>query len=325
MFIFAIFMRLRSRTVFFWSLVFLCIATILAIIFYSFGYRYRFDRGIFVYTGSISLKVNPTDNLQIALDGQPVDVQASTLNSSFHLTGIRPGLHHVAIKADGFQTWEKEVPVSSGVSTDFWNITLIRSQYAPTTLVSHPGIRKFYPAPNQKLLAYSVQTDQEASVHTINIDTGEDIQVFSRPRVFFRADDRENIEWSVDSDALTLPLFDADGHRTYTIVSLTDTTFPATDLKDTTSLNQAHDLRWDPQTRHTLLFLDGTTLKSLSLEDPTAITTLTENVLSYDISGNTLYTLESPAFLVWQAPINHPDARTQITGQAPQNITPTDF
>jgi hypothetical protein len=321
---FAIFMHLNSRTVFFWSLVFLCLATIAGITLYSFGYRYRFDRGIFVYTGSVSLKVNPTDNLTITLDGNPVNVKASTINGSFHLTGIRPGLHHIRVSADGFQAWEKEVPVSSGVSTDFWNILLIRNNYPETTIVSHPNIDKFYPSPDQKRIAYSVQDDDEASVHTFDLTTGEDTRVFSRNDRFFASDDTENIEWSPKGDAITIPLFSSsavDSQREYFIISLSDPTqgFPATNLKDIADFTDARDLRWTLQTSEALIFLDGTTLKSVSFQEPRITRSLAENVSSYELSGSTLYTFESPNFLVWQAPLDHPENRTQITVQAPHN------
>ncbi|MEI8104130.1 MAG: carboxypeptidase-like regulatory domain-containing protein [Candidatus Moraniibacteriota bacterium] len=316
-------MHFHSRTFFFWISVILCLATIGGIIFYSFGYRYQFGRGIFVYTGSISLKVNPASTIHFTLDNQSADAQVSAINNAYHLSGIRPGLHHITVSADGFQTWEKEVSVSSGVSTDFWNITLVRNTYNQTTLASQSSIQKFYPSPDQKFLAYSVQNEAEASVYTVNTQTGETQRVFSRLQSFFKSDNLENIEWSPESNAITLPLYTADTTRDYFIVSLSDESFPATRLIDITDAASAKDLRWDPQAPNTLLFLNNFTLIALSLDDSNTIS-LAKNVLGYDISGNTLYTFESPSFLIWQAPLDTPDDRTQITTQSIQNIQSDD-
>jgi len=209
------------------------------------------------------------------------------------------------------------------MSTDFWNITLVRSTYDQTNLVSQPSIQKFYPSPDQKFLAYRVQNETEASVYTVNTKTGETLRVFSRPQSFFKTDSLENIEWSPESDAITIPLYTANDTRDYFIVSLSNESFPATRLTDITGEVSAKDLRWDPQTPNTLLFLNNFTLVTLSLDDFNT-TSLAKNVIVYDISGNTLYTLESPSFLIWQAPLDTPDDRTQITTQSIQNIQSDD-
>ena len=157
----------------------------------------------------------------------------------------------------------------------------------------------------------------------LTLKNGEDTQIFSRNNSFFSAEDTENIEWSPKGDAITIPLFSsptADGQREYFIVSLSDPSmgFPATHLQDIAAFTHGRDLRWAPQTSETLLFLNETTLMSVSLQEHT-VTPLMDDVVSYELSGDTLYTFESPNFIVWQAPLNHPENRTQVTAQTPKD------
>ena len=90
------------RRVFFWLLTLTFLATTPAIVLFLMGYRYSVARGVFVYTGSISIQANPDQNLDIRVDGKPVSAESNQINGSYHIEGIVPGKHSVSVSAPGF-------------------------------------------------------------------------------------------------------------------------------------------------------------------------------------------------------------------------------
>jgi hypothetical protein len=244
-------MPIRARAIFFWFLVLFCLITIASISLYSFGYRYNFDRGIFVYTGSISIKSNPK-SVNIEVDGKPIDTQVSAINDSYHLTSLNPGPHRVTVSAPGFHSWTKEAIVTSGISTEFWNVLLTRDTYPEKTYAVSPSIQKTYPSPKSTLLAYVATDGTETTVHTLDTESGEDIQVFSTSDRTIDTLAHENIEWSPRADALIIPTLQ-NGQKDYFIVYIE--TLATTNLRDIAGTTSLEAVRWNPNTRDTFFYL----------------------------------------------------------------------
>ena len=309
-------MRIRARAVFFWVLVMLCLVTIGAIALYSFGYRYNFTRGIFIYTGSVSIKSNPKD-VSITVDGKSVDTQASTINNSYHITGLNPGPHLVMVSAPGYLPWSKEAIVTSGISTEFWNVLLTRETYPEKTYPTSTFIQKIYPSPKSNLLAYVTMDGAETTVHTFDTKTDQDIQIFSSRDRTIDTLAHENLEWSPRADALIIPTLTATHQKDYSIV-YTDT-LETTDLKDIAGTDSLESVRWNPDARDTILYLSQHDLWLQSTKNTTEKSLLSDHVAHYDLSGtNTIYLLDDPNDLVWKFTINNPSDRTQITTSSPE-------
>ena len=94
-------MQRISKRIFFWILVAFFFATTPLIILYSLGYRFNTQRGVFVFTGSLSIKSNP-QNVEVYIDQQLKNKSLNRLNNSYHIGGIKPGEHLVEVKASGF-------------------------------------------------------------------------------------------------------------------------------------------------------------------------------------------------------------------------------
>ncbi len=308
-------MHIRARSIFFWVLVLLCLITINAISLYSFGYRYNFTRGIFVYTGSISIKTNP-QNVDIAVDGKPIDAQSSAINNSYHITSLNPGPHMIIVSAPGYHPWNKEAIVTSGISTEFWNVLLTRDTYQEKTYPVNPSIRKIYPSPKSNLLAYVAQDGSDVTVHTFDTKSGQDIQVFSAPDRTIDTLAHENIEWSPRADALIIPTISADRQKDYFIVYID--TLETVNLKDIAGTDALESVRWNPDTRDTLFYLSKRSLWLQSAKNIAEKSLLSDHVAHYDLSGtDTVYILDDPNNLVWKFTVNNPTDRTQITTSPP--------
>ncbi len=277
--------------------------TAFAVVFYAFGYRFNLDRGIFVYTGSISIKSTP-ETVDIRVDGVLISKnKLGILNNSILISGLAPGEHFIEISAPGYLPWSKKALVQSGLSTEFWNVLLAEEKSMPQDIAGTDAAKKIFPAPDQNLLAVAMQHG-EFAVDILNTATGEREQVFSLPEASL-APDGENIEWSPDNRKLIVP-FEQDGVRLYSIVTIKDKlVVPLQALAR--HERQLRNPRWDSTARDLLFYLDGTALYRVDTEASDEDTPLTvkESVRTYDISGNNLYYLGSDNGIIYRIPGNN--------------------
>lgn len=302
-------MNAYARRIFFWTSVCLFFITAGLIIFYALGYRFNSERGVFIYTGSITIKANPSV-VNISLDGKPRIADINRLNESYHIAGIKPGEHFVEVNAPGYQTWSKKVVVNSGISTEFWNIILPRENYEETAYPT-PQISKAFPGPKSNLLAYfSHSADDQFSVSVLDTDTSQTEQVFTENGYIFPEEDKENIEWSINSDRLAIPL-KKDNQKEYFIVNTE--TKEVLNLAKVTGADNIRSVRWDSAQDNILFYISDNNLYQINIDDPTQKQLISDSVQSYDISGGFTYIFEIPTGIVYRIRLNNPEDRIQIT------------
>lgn len=303
-------MKKHFRRVIF--IVFVCsfFATAGSVTLYTLGYRYSMERGVFIYTGSVTIQANP-ETVAISVDNAPAKADINQLNGSYHIAGLEPGEHTVEISAEGFNPWAKKFIVNSGISTEFWNIMLTRKEYPEASYATLP-VYKVFPSPKSTLLAYVSTPDSKGfSVNTLDTETDTTTPVFSTQDSSFDRNAKENIEWSIDADYISIPT-ESDGKKNYFIVN--SDTKDSVGLHDASGLDDLRMVRWDSSRNTFLLALSGNTLYEIDIANPSDKKALAQNVQSYDISGNDLYILEtSPSDIVYKTSITNLDAHIQIT------------
>ncbi|MDD5083741.1 MAG: carboxypeptidase-like regulatory domain-containing protein [Candidatus Moranbacteria bacterium] len=300
--------QLPRRLIF---ILFVCsfFSTASFITFYTLGYRYNTERGIFIYTGSITVQSNPAI-VNISVDNEPSKANINQLNGSYHLAGLQPGEHFIEVSADGYTTWSKKFIVNSGISTEFWNVMLTKTAYAETTYPTEP-INKVFPSPTSTLLAYVSTTDGGFSVNTFDTEANETVSIFDTQDYAFDRDDKENIEWSIDSDYVSIPVTKND-QKNYFIVN--NDTKEVINLHDIAQIEDIHGVRWDSSRNKFVLALSGKTLYEVNIDSPEDKKVLAENVQSYDISGNDIYIFEpAPSHIVYKTSINNLETRIPVT------------
>lgn len=283
----------RLRLLLSTTLVILFMITASSVLFFSFGYRFSFERGIFIHTGSITIKSNPKD-VRILVDGKEVPSGLiNIINQSYHITGLLPGEHFLRIEADGYRPWEKKVTIGSGISTEFWNILLLRETY-PTTEIASGNFEKMFPSPEQRFLALVSNTDSGASVDVLEKSTGETTRVVSIPDHRFDTEGLENIEWTEDGSEFLLPVRTGQGASDVFIVDRETGT-----SVDVRKLIGSKDIlrgaRWHPKNDGSFLILSGSSLLLVRPEATTQeqlVTLIGEDVAAYDISEKYLYLLD---------------------------------
>jgi hypothetical protein len=313
-------MSLLVRRLFFWILVLTFLATAPAIILFLMGYRYSFERGVFVYTGSISIQTNPSQNLDIRVDGEPVSSETNRINRSYHIEGVKPGTHALSVSAPGFTRWSKEITVRSGVSTEFWNILLAREQYGQSTVLAPEGTLAFFSSLETNETIFLSQKNGETLITVLDTESGNRRQLFST--IEFSPDPKHPdiaLRQSPSNTALFLATFThTNTGEEHTFLIHTETG-NAVDLKDIVRVPLPRDVRWNPE-NGSLFFLSGNVLFELSTDAPLQEKSLSENIESYDLVDNTIVALEPKTGILFSFPARNPDRKTQITTAPPEDF-----
>lgn len=304
-----------SKRIFFWALVLLFFITAPLVIFRSLGYRFNTQRGIFIYTGSISIESNPLE-VEVYIDGEAKSKNLNRMNNSYHIEGIKPGEHLIEVKAPGFNTWSKKITVSSGVSTEFWNVLLTRDDYQKENYPSQ-GAEKFFFDPGKKLIAYTQSGAEGLSVSVLDLNSNESLQVFSSQEYRFTDDKKENIEWSPQSKKILVPAM-KDEKKHYLLVDIK--TKEATDLEEFSKEDDMEKARWDQDSKDFIFYLSQGNLHHLDTANPENNKVIAENVASYDISSGYVYYFLLSNGIIYRTNYNDTSEPEQITKSAPDKM-----
>lgn len=311
----------RFRRIYFWFLVILFLATVPVVIFYSLGYRYNTDKGIFIYAGSITIKSNP-QQVEMYIDKKPVAAKKiNRLNSSYQINGIKPGNYLLEIKSPGFNDWSKRITVQSGISTEFWNVLLTKKEY-PRTKYETQGIDNFYLSPKKDLIAYTYDNDKEFLVRILDLNSKKTEQVFSSLEYKFTDNEKETIEWSPQAHKIIIPAL-KNGEKNYFIADIKSG--EATNLKDITQAGELRDIRWDPNNKDFLYYMIDKNLYRINLKDPNEKTVIASGIASYDLSSDYLYYFQLPSGILYEADPKNGKVISQITTSPPENMDNPDY
>ncbi|NTU66623.1 MAG: hypothetical protein HGB08_01740 [Candidatus Moranbacteria bacterium] len=328
-------MNKLKRRIFFWTLVLVFLIIAPTIVLHTRGYRFDWSRGVFVYSGTITFKTNP-ENVDVSLNGVRAEAQQlGKINNSLNLSGLLPGDYDFALSAPGFHSWDKKTDVHSGVSNEFWNIILTRTDYKRNNYSGTQGTDRFFISPKNDLIALSSKDNSNLSIKTFNITDKAIEKNYSIPDAVFSGEKlNENIEWSPENDYLSVPVektatpnnptestasAPADAQKTtedhYYIIDLaTDNTF---NLNEFLGKNDIRDVRWDPKTKGYLFFLEGSDLFRSNVADASDIKLIASDVSAFDLSRADLYYVQSTNDLVFKSNLAGDAGKTQLTNSFP--------
>ncbi len=311
-------MKKWKRLILFWSFVTLFLLTVPLVLLRARGYRFDYHRGVFVYSGTLTFKSNP-QTVDVRLNGTlAASKQLDRINSSYNITGLLPNAYNFQVSAPGFQAWNKNIAIHSGVATEFWNVLLTRDSYDRTTYDT-TGVEKFFLSPKNKLLAYTVPTAEKITASVFDIGAKKTTATFDFPGWNFAGADRqENIEWSPDESAFSLPVKTTANGQTaydYFIVTLADQT--QLDLAKFLGKDSISHVRWDPKQTGYLFFLDGDTLYRANLKAKGDVAAIATGVSAYDLSGSNVYYALLSNNLLYKNSLDGQAQPTQITNNFP--------
>jgi hypothetical protein len=322
-----------KRTLFFWSLVLIFFIITPILVLEARGYRFDWHRGVFVYSGTISFKVNPQNITATLNDKSDEKAKLNRINSSFNLSGLLPADYELKVSAPDFYHWNKKIDVHSGVSSEFWNIVLTRKNYEKSLYENARGIDKFFLSPKNQFLAFTASGDQGLLVKKLDLDT----ELVSNEYVlngwkFILDNKKENIEWSPDENYISVPVeknssseknFSSEENESQFAYFIVDFNENSTlNLNDFFQKKEITYVRWDPKEKGYLFFLEGTTLFRGNIKDSANITQIATDVSAYDLSYNAVYFVETPNNLLFKTSLDGKDEKTQITNNFPDANNP---
>lgn len=269
------------------------------VLLYVYGYRFSMERGIFIYSGSLTIKTTP-EEVAITIDGQEVPKnKAGILNQSYLVGGLVPGRHSVTVSAPGYTTWTRDVIIRSGLSTEFWNVFLVENVTPKTELKESTNTERLYPAPKSPNLMIFAKQNTDG-VTLMLVDTSDDKQKESTVAKFtgYTLTDtqtKENLEWSADERYLLVPL-QKDGEQAHFAVQIKKEI--TSDLNTVTGAKNLSKMRWNPKERTQIFYLDQHTLIQTDFtQTDVAYISRFEDVLTYDLSENYLFYVGKDGFV----------------------------
>jgi len=89
-----------------------------------------------------------------------------------------PGDYDIKISRDGFQSWNKKTDVHSGLSSEFWNVILVRNSYERLD-ENAVGVNKFFTSPGNSYIALADKTEKDLEVKIFDVNPQEEKLIFS--------------------------------------------------------------------------------------------------------------------------------------------------
>lgn len=195
---------------------------------------------------------------------------------------------------------------------------LVRDDYEKT-IIGTTSSQRLFPAPKSTLFASLTRGDSATKVNVLDIDANENKEVFSVSDYVFAEEGKENIEWSIGSDQLAIPLW-KDDHKDYFIVNTE--TKESTNLRDLAGGGDVfRAVRWDSSRNNTLFFLADGSLYEMDITDSNNKILIAKDVQSYDISGDYIYTFRVPSGIVEQTRLGDLENSIQITATPVSDVS----
>lgn len=307
------------RSIFFWTLTLLFFVIAPTLVLYARGYRVDFQKGVFVHSGTITLKTNPQD-VQISLNGRLEKATASRMNNSLNISGLIPREYSLTISSPDFNDWNKKTEVHSGLASEYWNILLTRKEYTKTAYTTG-SVEKFFISPEDKFIALENSQDEAVAINILDIKNNKITQTYSFPDWQFIPEERkENIEWSPKEDYLLIPLQkpakEAETVFSYFIADpQKGTTFNLNEFLEKTDIKNA---RWHPKNKDYLFLLSGTDLYRTNITNKNDLVLIDQDVSSFDLAENGIYYSQLPNELVFRKNLDGTSGKIQITFTSPK-------
>lgn len=329
-------MESLKRKLFFWLLAISFFVIAPLVVLHARGYRFDTSRGVFVYSGSIALKTNP-QNFQVLINGKLDDSkQLNRINNSYNITGLLPSDYEIKISEDGYSSWSKKTDVHSGLSSEFWNILLVRNNYERTSYETG-DIDRFFISPKNDFIAYDQKLDSGLAVKILNSSSKKVEKSFSFPDWNIVSEDRrENIEWSPEKDYLSIPVekevvTENSSTKTKKNLAQVETTtekqysYFLVDISNNTTLNlndllgkkNIRNVRFDPKNQNYVFFLEGNDLFRANILNTKDIALIASDVTGFDLSGSGVYFVTTPNNLVFKSSLDGKSSRNQLTNYFP--------
>lgn len=311
----------------FFIVVFMMVAPV--IVFFAKGYRFNLEDGIFVYSGSITIKSWPR-NVDIYLNGEKqTDKNYNVINDAYTINGIKPGSYTLSCEKEGYTNWEKKIDVHSGISTEFWNVVLFpKEPVAETeTFKNSSELKQFFLSPrDEEEIVFFSENKQTGSseAYLLNTDTQETSLLYSTEELSFIDNEnlRENVEWNSNNEKVLVPFLSREEEKNYKIIEIKKE--EAEQIYDLNQLfnqeekekKQIKKVRWMFDKKEEMIILtDNRELYHFDYKEIGKRKLIDENVSGFDFADSDLFYSKLPHNIIWKTKQDDPENKKQVTGE----------
>ena len=246
------------------------------ILLYSLGYRVDFKKFKIVATGGVYVKALP-QGATISIDSHAGNTTNALFNYVFE-QNLLPGAHSVAIKKDGYYDYQKSLLVKEQSVTKLEHVILIKKNIAFTVLDANANY--FYIAPDGKNILLAKIVNGKVNFSMVNLENQQE----------------KNLLLSIKNTVVTRLTWSDDSSRA--LINSAGSYFllqPFLNIPKIMALPYllaAQEVSFDPQNPNTMLFI-----KSKNLYSSQQITPIIKNVVTYQVTNNTITWLSYDGFL----------------------------
>ncbi len=151
-------------------LFFICFVLFLVfaplIIFYSFGYRFDFEKKKFTKTGAIFIKAFPKE-VEVVID-EKIKRKTDSLFGSVLLENILPKKYRVKVEKEGYFPWEKELEVMEEKVTEVKNLILFPKNLRLYQILEN--VEQFWVLPSRKEIIFKTTDDKNWSLKVYSLE-----------------------------------------------------------------------------------------------------------------------------------------------------------
>jgi hypothetical protein len=207
-------MSITIRRIFFIILVFVFVFIAYYLAMYAQGYKIDINPGSNKFlsssqTGTISLKTSP-QKADIYLNGKLLSNKTPYL-----IKRLDPGSYQIIVTKKDYQSWQKDIRVESGMSTNFENILLAKKK--PKSENIYPGIKLFSPSQNNICI---IDNRYNIYVYGIKNHAKNFILNLSDNGVSIKETSIINIKWNPNEKFLLISVRNDDDIQYFTISDL---------------------------------------------------------------------------------------------------------
>lgn len=169
-------MTKKQKSILFLLLLVLFLITAPTIILYSQGYRFDLESKKIVKTGGLFLKIQPT-GATVYLN-HILYKKTNLVFDSLFIDDLLPKKYHILVKKDGYQSWEKQLPVLAMFVTEAKNIHLFKKEYPNKLLFQN--IERFFVLPNhQSVILKKFENNENWSLWLFDLNSEQKKELIS--------------------------------------------------------------------------------------------------------------------------------------------------
>lgn len=295
-------MTRKSRTILFFSLVFLFFLSTLTGIFYSLGYRFDFKNKKFTQTGAFYTKVLPK-NAEIYINGE-FKKKTDFLFGQVFIKNLLPKTYKIEIKKDGYFTWGKILEIKEKQVTEAKNVVLIPKNHNFNILSKE--VKDFWFFPKEKIIIFKKGDGKNWTLSLYDLKRGNENYLISGKDLQRTGINLVDLEISPDSEKILLkismnskkisiPDVERKKQIKYYILDITKTPYSLTSLD--VFGKEIQNLSFKPGDPQKIFYLKEGQIFEGNLVQKKSSPPFLKKIISYQIFERNIYYLENSGFL----------------------------